>query len=110
MTFYHGYNSNYGFNSQNSFIWISDDKDYAQQYGNAVKEFEIDFEKLKFADLATLEDACNELKYDYLDAMYNPTEEMAEFIKSRGFNAFTIEPCDYSCCCLLDKSIILSSL
>lgn len=106
MTFYRGYDSNFGFDSQDSFIWISDDKDYALQYGNALKEFEIDFEKLNFVDLDTLDDACNEFNYDYLEAIYNPTEKMTEFIKFRGFNAFLIEPCDLSCCCLLDKSLI----
>lgn len=106
MTFYRGYNSKYGFDSQDSFIWIPDDKDYASQYGNMLKEFEIDFGKLRFADLDTLDDVCNEFNYDYLEAIYNPTEEMAEFIKSQGFNAFTIELGDLSCCCLLNKSLI----
>ncbi len=107
MLFYRGYDSKFGFDSQNSFIWISDNKDYAQQYGNAVKKFEITFEKLNLADLRTLDEACTELGYDHIDVIYNPTEEFASYIKSLGFNAFTVNLGDYTCCCILDKSLIL---
>lgn len=110
MKFYRGYDSKLGFDSQNSFIWISDDVDYARQYGNAIKKFEIDFEKLNFADLDTLDEACAELDYDYLEAVYNPTEEMADFLKSHSYNAFTIEPCNLNCCCLLEKSLIKNNI
>lgn len=107
MYFYRGYDSKFGFDSQNSFIWISDDVDYARQYGNAIKKFEIDFEKLNFADLDTLDEACAELDYDYIDVIYNPTEEFASYVKSRDFNAFTVNLGDYTCCCLLDKTLLL---
>lgn len=107
MTFYRGYDSEYGFFSNHSFLWISEDKDYASEYGDTVKSCEIDFEKLNFTDLSTLETVCSELDYDYLEAIYNPTEEMADLLRARGFNMYTIEPMDYKCCCILDRKLVI---
>ena len=107
MTFYRGFDSTFGFDTSDSFIWISDDFDYASEYGDCVKSVEINFDTLHFADLYTLETTCNKLDYDYLDAIYNPTEEIAEELRKCGFNAYTIEPMDYKCCCLLDKNLII---
>ena len=95
MTFYRGYDSKYGFFSKHSFVWISSDKDYASEYGDSVKSCCIDFNKLSFANISALEDICSELDYDYLDAIYNPTEEMADLLRTLGVNAYTIEPMDY---------------
>ena len=106
MIFYRGYENKYGFYSQDSFVWISDDFDYALEYGNSVKSFEIDFDKLNFADLSTLENVCSELGYDYIDIIYNPTEDFADKLRECGFNAYTIEPMNCRCCCLLDKSLV----
>ena len=106
MTFYRGYDSKYGFFSKHSFVWISSDKDYAFEYGDSVKSCCIDFNKLSFANISALEDICSELDYDYLDAIYNPTEEMADLLRTLGVNAYTIEPMDYKYCCILDKKLI----
>lgn len=105
MIFYRGYKSKYGFDSEYSFIWLSDDADYAYEYGDSVKSLEIAISDLHFADLSTLEDTCTILGYDYLDAIYNPSEEFADYLKTCGFNAYSIEPCDYKCCCILDKTL-----
>ena len=106
MTFYRGFDSKYGFFSEHSFVWMSDDKDYASEHGDSLKSCKIDFAKLNFANLSDLEYICAELDYDYLEAIYNPTEEMADLLRSLGINAYTIEPCDYECTCILDKKIV----
>lgn len=106
MIFYRGYESRYEFFSNHSFVWISDDEDYTSEYGDSVKSCKIDFEKLNFANLSVLEDICAELDYDYLDAIYNPTEKMVDLLRANGFNAYTIEPMDFKCCCILDKKLV----
>ena len=106
MLFYRGFDKKIGFNSNASLIWLSDDEDYAKEYGNAFATVEIDEDLLRFADLSILDEVCNNFDYDYLDAIYNPSEEMAEYLKSCGFNAFSIEPDNYKCCCILDKTLI----
>ena len=40
------------------------------------------------------------------DAIYNPTEEMADLLRTLGVNAYTIEPMDYKYCCILEKKLI----
>ncbi len=42
MVFYRGYINNIGFDSYNSFIWLSDNQEYAAMYGDALAKFEID--------------------------------------------------------------------
>lgn len=106
MTFYRGFKRKYGFDSKDSFIWLSEYEDYAKEYTDSFASVEIDESLLKFADLDTLEDACNALDYDYLDAIYNPTEDMTNYIRSFGFNAYSLEPDDWKCCCILNKSLI----
>lgn len=54
MTFYRGFDSKYGFFSEHSFVWMSDDKDYASEYGDSLKSCKIDFAKLNFANLSDL--------------------------------------------------------
>ena len=59
-----------------------------------------------FVMLDVLENVCSELNYDYIDIIYNPTEDFADKLRECGFNAYTIEPMNYRCCCLLDKSLV----
>lgn len=106
MIFYRGFDSQYGFFTNNSFLWLSDNFAIASEYGDSVKSCKIDFAKIKFADLTTLESICLKLNYDYIEAIYNPSEEFVEEIKQSGFNAYSIEPCDYSYCCILETSLI----
>mgnify|MGYP004568561025 CR=1 FL=1 len=106
MIFYRGFDSKYGFYTSTSFLWVSDNFAIASEYGDSVKICEIDLSKTKFADLTTLESICLKLNYDYIEAIYNPSEEFAEEIKRSGFNAYSIEPCDYSYCCILETSLI----
>lgn len=55
MIFYRGFDSQYGFFTNNSFLWVSDDFTIASEYGDSVKSCKINFAKIKFADLTTLE-------------------------------------------------------
>ena len=108
MTFYRGFDSKFGFFANSSFLWITDDFYYASEYGNYVNSCEINFDELKFAYLDVLENVCSELNYDYIDIIYNPTEYFVDKLRKYGFNAYTIEPMDYRCCCLLDKNLLLA--
>ena len=107
MTFYRGFNPCFGANSSSSFLWVSDDKEFAKLYGT-VAEIEINFGKIKLAGISDLEETCDELDYDILDALYNPTEEMVNRLHSKSFNAFVIPEKQFKCLCLLDKNLIKS--
>lgn len=106
MTFYRGFKSKFGFDSLSSFIWITNDYDYACEYGDCVGSVEINFEKLIFATLSVLEDVCVKLNYDYIETIYNPNEKMADLIRLQGYNIYTLEPMDFKCCCLLNKILL----
>lgn len=107
MNFYRGYDLSFGVDTPTSFIWISDDKEYAKLYGTCLVKIEICEKNLGIIPHNELEEIVDELEYDIIDILYNPFENIVEKIRIKGYNAYTIND-DYSCLCLLDKSLIES--
>jgi len=109
--YYRGYYSNFGIeNILQSFIWISDDKNYANMYGDSLAIFNIptlDYNLI--ADIYESEDLLkefneiNNVDYDITDILYNPTEEFVSFLREQSYNGFM--PKD-NCICIINKKLL----
>ncbi len=106
MILYRGYDKSMGVDSNSSFIWLSDDEEFATMYGNALATLEIDENLLNCISCYELGELADELDYEVIDLMYEPSEYIADKIRIKGYNAYSLEDADYKCLCLLDKNII----
>jgi len=108
--YYRGYYGNLGVhNPKQSFIWITNDKEYAAMYGNRVAIFETNFDYSKIADCYETENLLDEfnqsvgIEYDPVDILYMPTEAFVSFVRQRGYNGFFLKD---DCLCLLNKKLL----
>lgn len=101
---YRGFDSKFGIKSKYTpyLLWLTDDLEYAKEYGDSVMEFDIDFSK------------CNGSVYDLpedIDYYDGPDRQTAKELLKQGINSY----CFYAnqdssyCMCLWDKSPIVSS-
>lgn len=104
--YYRGYKKQYG-SQRTHLLWLTDDIDYAKEYGDTVEEYVLDASKLKCASLYKMDEFSEEGEIDYLDG---PTKEEARLALKAGYNCYAFEANSYSseCLCLWDKSPIIS--
>lgn len=102
---YRGYDSKY--DSQfNHLLWMTDDIDYAKDYGDAIEEITIDSNKLNIASMSEIDEIIG-YEFDYFDG---PAEEDIELLNSEGFDGY----CFYAnsdnsyCMCLWNNSPIIN--
>ena len=84
MTFYRGFKRKYGFDSKDSFIWLSEYEDYAKEYTDSFASVEIDESLLKFADFDTLEDNTVTIRdRDTMEQIRLPIDELEKFLEDK---------------------------
>ena len=103
VTWYRGFDSKYGLRSEYSphLLWLTEDIEYAKEYGDSVAAFEIDINK------------CNGSIYDLdegTDYYDGPSEEEAKELLEQGINSYCFYANDDSsyCMCLWDETPIVS--
>lgn len=85
MELYRGYDSqykNFGVKDTQTFVWTTDDEEYANEYCDTVVEFDVDENKLICADIYDLEN---------VDEYFDPIdfdEEQAKVLRDEGYNCF----------------------
>lgn len=102
---YRGFDMSLG-ERNNHLLWLTDDMEYAMQYGNAVMEYAIDSDKLKTISTLDIQD---NLYDDYWHPYDGIEEEDAMNLLKQGYNSYEFEA-NYgsSCLCLFDESPIVS--
>lgn len=106
MILYRGYKSKYqSYASRGSFIWLTDDPDYAMWYGDSLAVFEVDERRLKKIKLQAIDLI---LGYNFNEK--KPVEEEVEKIRKTGANYYSFPEIGIKdeplCLCLLDKSLL----
>lgn len=106
MILYRGYKSKYPhYASRGSFIWLTDDPDYAMWYGDSLAVFEVDERRLKKIKLQAID-----LLLGYNFNEKKPVEEEVEKIRKTGANYYSFPEIGIKdeplCLCLLDKSLL----
>lgn len=109
--YYRGYYGHLGVhNPEQSFIWLSEDENYARMYGDKLASFEVntlDYSKIAdFYEIENLLECFNEkvgIDYDSVDMLYMPTEEFVVFLKEKGNIGYLLND---DCLCLLDKKLL----
>lgn len=104
QTWYRGYKKKFGEKSDTTphLLWLTDDLEYASEYGNAVTVYKIDMSKCN-GTVYEIDD----MGIDYIDG---PSEEEAQELLKQGINSY----CFYAnqdssyCMCLWSEEPILS--
>jgi len=100
---YRGYNSKYG-EQRDHLLWVTDDLDYAKEYGDTIMEYQIDSSKCDYG-ISDVEEVIG--YFDYLDG---PNEEDCEELLNNGVGCYCFMANDDEsyCMCLWDSSCIIS--
>ena len=103
---YRGFDSDLG-EKRDHMLWLTEEKEYAKEYGNAVMEYRIDGSRLKPISLYSL---CDLFGFDGWHPYDGLDEEEASELLSSGYNCYMFDAGEYDdhCMCLLDESPIIS--
>jgi hypothetical protein len=113
-TVYRGQNNKVSTNLQSNAIWVTPDYNYAKLYGNVVK-YKMPT-NLNILDATYNESIWNELcaefenedyEYDYEDYKFNPSNELIQFLQSKGYDGFQHETGSGDNILLFDKSKLI---
>lgn len=112
-TYYRGFNSELG-EQKDHLLWLTDDPEYAAEYGDTVMEYQIDEDKLRGIGYYGIVDLLDGEEIDGFDDTWHPfdglSEEIVELCLRNGYNCYDFHANggDSYCICLFDKSPIVS--
>lgn len=103
-TWYRGFDSRYG-EYKNHLLWLTDDIEYAREYGDIIMEYKIDTSKCLGGSIYDVEAVIG-----YFDYFVGPNREDCEKLMSNNINCYYFQANDdeSECLCLWDKSPIVS--